>query len=203
MASLVVQKNLGITDGKQFDMAYVTLMGKWRTRLSLTIHREVTNCCFRDSFSRGYRKGLRGVESTLAVIGTGGPVYSCARELLSRRALAERAESRREERPPPVEYATSPPCSGWSPAADLIRTTQKKRQRPRNDDNRVRCSAHCSKRIIRREGAACCVRERAGWLVCDTDQLTVARWYSGRSGSIISGCASRACTRLRGGRRRE
>ena len=25
-------------------MAYVTLMGKWRTRLSLTIHREVANC---------------------------------------------------------------------------------------------------------------------------------------------------------------
>eukprot|EP00976_Prorocentrum_cordatum_P113312 1195676-Prorocentrum_minimum.AAC.10 len=44
MASLVVQKNLGFTDGKQFDMAYVTLMGKWRTRLSLTIHREVANC---------------------------------------------------------------------------------------------------------------------------------------------------------------
>eukprot|EP00959_Pyramimonas_sp_CCMP1952_P020502 432643-Pyramimonas_sp.AAC.1 len=44
MGSLVVQKNLGITDGKQFDMAYVTLMGKWRTRLSLTIHCEVANC---------------------------------------------------------------------------------------------------------------------------------------------------------------
>ena len=44
MASLVVQKNLGIADGKEFDMAYVTLMGKSRTRLSLTIHREVANC---------------------------------------------------------------------------------------------------------------------------------------------------------------
>eukprot|EP00959_Pyramimonas_sp_CCMP1952_P359524 7528388-Pyramimonas_sp.AAC.2 len=31
MASLMVQENLGIADGKQFDMAYVTLMGKWRT----------------------------------------------------------------------------------------------------------------------------------------------------------------------------
>ena len=41
---LVVQKNLGIADGKEFDMAYVTLMGKWRTRLSLTIQREVANC---------------------------------------------------------------------------------------------------------------------------------------------------------------
>ena len=45
MASLVVQKNLGIADGKEFDMAYVTLMGKWRTRLSLTIHREVAANC--------------------------------------------------------------------------------------------------------------------------------------------------------------
>eukprot|EP00959_Pyramimonas_sp_CCMP1952_P228231 4771979-Pyramimonas_sp.AAC.1 len=44
MASLVVQENLGITDGKQFNMAYVTLMGKWLTRLSLTIQREVANC---------------------------------------------------------------------------------------------------------------------------------------------------------------
>eukprot|EP00976_Prorocentrum_cordatum_P080098 1183839-Prorocentrum_minimum.AAC.3 len=59
---------------KQFDMAYVTLMGKWRTRLSLTISTinnvecEVANCirtcnCLLSLWGLGMQEGVNDMGS--------------------------------------------------------------------------------------------------------------------------------------------
>ena len=46
LASIVVKRRTGYSEGPNFSPNYAILLHKWRTRLSLTINREIANAIF-------------------------------------------------------------------------------------------------------------------------------------------------------------
>ena len=57
LASIVVTRRTGYSEGPNFSPNYAILIHKWRTRLSLTINREIANAIF---------EGARGGERQFA-----------------------------------------------------------------------------------------------------------------------------------------
>ena len=49
LASIVVTRRTGYSEGPNFPPNYAILLHKWRTRLSLTINREIANAIFEGS----------------------------------------------------------------------------------------------------------------------------------------------------------
>ena len=57
LASIVVTRRTGYSEGPNFSPNYAILLHKWRTRLSLTINREIANAIFEGA--RNARGGER------------------------------------------------------------------------------------------------------------------------------------------------
>jgi hypothetical protein len=62
LASIVVTRRAGYSEGPNFSPNYVILLHKWRTRISLTINREIANAIF-----EGGARNARGGERQFAV----------------------------------------------------------------------------------------------------------------------------------------
>jgi hypothetical protein len=61
LASIVVTQRTGYSEGPNFSPNYTILLHKWRTRLSLTISREIANATFKGG------RNARGGEQQFAV----------------------------------------------------------------------------------------------------------------------------------------
>jgi hypothetical protein len=57
LTSIVVTRRTGYSEGPNFSPNYAILLHKWRTRLSLTINREIANAIFEGA--RNARGGER------------------------------------------------------------------------------------------------------------------------------------------------
>jgi hypothetical protein len=70
LASIVVTRRAGYSEGPDFSRNYAILLHKWRTRLSLTINREIANAIFEGA------RSARRVESGSLYAASRGPAES-------------------------------------------------------------------------------------------------------------------------------